>query len=351
MERRVSAETRKQILLALRGRYRQADRREKRHILNQLVAITGYHRKHAIRLLADKDRIGDDSNVRAVPPRIYDEAVLEALIVVWEAADRICSKRLKVVMPSFIGSMERHGYLRLDPELREKLLGMSVATIDRLLRPVRVKAKGRRKRRRPPSAALKALIPVHTFADWAGEPPGFCEADLVAHNGGESAGRYVHTLVVTDVATGWTECLALVCRQGALVVEALEVVAAQFPFPLLGLDFDNDGVFMNDGVVTFCQTRGIRLTRSRVYRKNDQAWIEQKNGAVVRRFTGYARFSGIVAAHTLGRLYQLVRLYVNFFQPSFKLQSKVRQGARVTKTYLQPATPCDRALASDHVPG
>jgi hypothetical protein len=350
MKRQVSAETRRQVLQALRARYRGAGREEKNQILNHLAAITGYHRKHAIRLLGGHDHVqGKEPGVGGVPQRIYDQAVLEALILVWEAADRICGKRLKVVIPSFVETMERHGYLRLDPVVREKLLAVSVATIDRLLGPVRAKAKGRGKRRQRPNAALKALIPVRTSADWTGDPPGFCEADLVAHNGGMSAGACVHTLVATDVASGWTECLPLVSRQTELVVEALEVVGAQFPFPLLGLDFDNDGVFMNEGVVEFCRTRDIQLTRSRVYQKNDQAWIEQKNGSVVRRFIGYGRFTGIVAAHTLGRLYQLSRLYVNYFQPSFKLHSKVRHGAKVTKTYLRPATPCDRALASEHV--
>lgn len=349
MKRRISTEARKEILRALRGRYRIASRPDRVLILNQLLAITGYHRKHAIRLLGTNR---DGEVVIAEPPRasrqIYDEAVREALTLIWEAADRICGKRLKVVIPSFVQSMERHGHLCLDPVVREKLLAVSIASIDRLLIPIRAKAKKSRKRRRP-NAVLKSQIPVRTFGDWNGDPPGFCEADLVAHNGGTAAGACVHSLVVTDVSTGWTECLPLVSRQEALVVEALNVIRAQFPFPLLGLDFDNDGVFMNDGVFEYCRTQNIQMSRSRPYRKNDQAWIEQKNGSIVRRLIGYDRYSGIAAAHTMGRLYQLSRLYVNYFQPSFKLRSKTRDGAKVTKTYFKPATPCERALESEHV--
>lgn len=177
---------------------------------------------------------------------------------------------------------------------------------------------------------------------------GFCEADFVAHNGGISTGACVHTLVLTDVPSAWTECLALVTRQGAFVVEGLEVLHGQLPLPLLGLDFDNDGAFMNERVFDYCRAQEIKITRSREYRKNDQAWIEQKNGSAVRRLVGYSRFVGLVATHTLGRLYQLSRLYVNFFQPSFKLRSKTRQ-APVTKSYFKPATPCERLLESNRV--
>lgn len=348
MEKKVSMATRKEILGALAGRYRSATRAQKGKILDEFVALTGYHRKHAIRLLRNGHPGGGVKPSHGC--RIYDEAVKEALVLIWEAADRICGKRLKEVIPSFVESMERHGHLSLDPVVREKLFEVSPASIDRLLAPIRAEAKGRRKRRRRPNAVLKRRVPVRTFADWDGEPPGFCEADFVAHNGGISSGACVHTLVLTDVSSGWTETIPLVARQQDLVVEALKVADGQMPFPLLGLDTDNDGAFMNETVFAHCREHKIKLTRSREYRSNDQAWIEQKNSSIVRRLIGYGRFVGIVPAHTLGRLYQLSRLYVNIFQPSFKLRSKTRNGAKVKKTYFKPATPCDRILARDDVP-
>jgi hypothetical protein len=188
---------------------------------------------------------------------------------------------------------------------------------------------------------------VRTFADWRDPPPGFLEVDMVEHCGGpKTDGDYVHTLVLTDIASGWTECVAMPVRNQSLVVEALIVAEDDLPFAMLGIDTDNDSAFMNQTVFDHCRAKGLEQTRSRAYRKNDQAWVEQKNGAIVRRLVGYGRLSGLAATHALAELYAASRLYVNFFQPSFKLKSKTRDGARVSKTYHPPATPCDRLLAS-----
>ena len=156
--------------------------------------------------------------------------------------------------------------------------------------------------------------------------------------------------MLTDIASGWTECVALIVRQQTLIVEALLKVRAALPFPLRGLDTDNDSVFMNDTLIGYCRDYDIELTRSRAYHKNDQAWVEQKNGAVVRRLVGYQRLEGVAAVQVLSRLYAALRLFVNFFQPSFKLTSKERNGARVTKRYHPPATPYQRLLVSKAVP-
>jgi hypothetical protein len=159
------------------------------------------------------------------------------------------------------------------------------------------------------------------------------------------AGVFVWSLAATDVCTGWTEVVPLVAREQSLVAEGLEVMRRQFPMPILGIDTDNDSAFINETLLAYCQQRKLEFTRSRAYQKNDQAWIEQKNGSVVRRFVGYERFSGPVAGQCLAQLFQAVRLYVNYFQPSFKLRSKVREGAKVKKFYHNPATPCERLLA------
>lgn len=156
----------------------------------------------------------------------------------------------------------------------------------------------------------------------------------------------MRTLALTDIATGWTERVPVVVRAGALVLEALQAAQGLFPFPLRGVDFDNDGGFMNEPVVAWCRAQGLEVTRSRAYRKNDQAWVEQKNGAIVRRLVGYGRFEGMAAAEATARLYAAARLYANLFQPSFKLREKARVGARVTERWHPPATPADRALAS-----
>jgi hypothetical protein len=173
--------------------------------------------------------------------------------------------------------------------------------------------------------------------------------DFVAHCGKSVAGSHVHSLVLTDIASGWTEAAAMVVREQSLVTETVHGIRARLPFAILGLDVDNDSAFINETMLNYCREHKLELTRSRAYRKNDQAWIEQKNGAVIRKMVGYGRLEGLGAAAALARLHDVARLYVNYFQPSFKLKSKVREGAKVIKKYHAPATPAERLLASDRV--
>jgi hypothetical protein len=266
----------------------------------------------------------------------------------WEASDRICGKRLKPLLRIMLPSLERHGHISLDEAIRAKVLAMSAATIDRLLRVP--KAVSGRKKRLHVGPEIRRRVAVRTFADWGDPPPGSMEMDLVAHCGDINRGSYVHSLVLTDIASAWTECTPLVVREKTLLVEALERVRVSLPFPLRALDVDNGGEFINETLIEYCIGRGIELTRSRPYRKNDQAWIEQKNGAVVRRIIGYRRFEGIAAAQALARLYAASRFFVNFFQPSFKLAEKTRTGAQVTKRYHAPQTPCERLLIHQATP-
>jgi len=339
--------TRDELVGALIGRYARSDRMERGRVLDEFAAVTGFHRKHAMRLL----RGGQPGQQSASRPgrRIYDDAAREALIVIWEASDRICGKRLRPLVPVMLEAMERHGHLELAPEVRTGLLAMSAATMDRALREAKGQAGGRARRHAAPSAAVRRSVPVRTFSDWGDPVPGFIEADLVAHGGPTAAGSFVQTLVLTDIATGWTECAPLLVREQKLLTEVLDEVRKLLPFPLLGFDTDNDSVFMNETVRDYCQAGGIAFTRCRPYRKNDQAWVEQKNGAVVRRIVGYRRFAGLEAAAALARLYGSVRLFVNFFQPSFKLAEKSREGAKVRKSYHPPATPYQRLMADARV--
>ncbi len=340
--------SRREVTAAVAVRYQGSGRSEKESILNEFTQVTGFHRKHAIRLLnqqASNQGTGGGGIRRA---RIYDQAVQRALIVVWEAADRICAKRLKQIIPVLVSSMERYGHLTLDPEVRERLLKMSAATMDRLLKAIReVSNTGRR--RSTIRSVLRNSITVRTFSGWNDPAPGFFEMDFVAHCGKSVAGSHLHSLVLTDVSSGWTEAAAMVVREQSLVTETVQAIRARLPFPMLGLDVDNDGAFINETMLSYCREHQIELTRSRAYRKNDQAWIEQKNGAVIRKMVGYGRLEGLGAAAALATLHDVVRLYVNYFQPCFKLKSKTREGAKVIKKYHAPATPAERLLASDRV--
>ena len=282
--------------------------------------------------------------------RIYDEAVCEAIVVPWEASDRICGKRLKALMPILVEAMERHGHPGPGPEIRAAVLAMSASMIDRSLREVREQASGRKRRRTAAPSSVRKSIPVRNFSDWDDPPPGFVEADLVAHCGPVANGSFVRTPAVTDIATGWTECAPLPYREQTLLREVMGEVRRRLPFEPLGFDTDNDSVLVNETVRDYCRDSGIVFTRRRPWRKNDQAFVEQKNGAIVRRIVGYRRLEGLEAAAALSRLYTTTRLFVNFFQPSFKLASKRRDGARVSKRYHAPATPCQRLLADPRTP-
>lgn len=340
--------TRKELMAAVGQRYREASKGDRTKILDEFAELTKYHRKHAIRVLTTASC---EPRQRVARNRLYDEAVRQALIVLWEAADRLCGKRLKSLIPMLVDAMERHGHLSLDATVKGKLLGMSAATIDRALRATREQIDGQRKRRTGVGAAIRRSIPVRTFSDWRDPPAGFFEVDMVEHCGGpKTDGNFVHSLVLTDIASGWTECVAMPVRNQSLVVQGMAKVASDLLFPMLGVDTDNDSAFMNQTVFDYCKDVGLEQTRSRAYKKNDQAWVEQKNGSVVRRLVGYGRLSGRRATQALAELYAVSRLYVNFFQPSFKLKSKTRDGARVHKTYHPPMTPCDRLLALPNVP-
>jgi len=265
--------------------------------------------------------------------------------VLWEAGDRICGKRLKPLIPLLISAMERHGHLALDDEVRVRLPGISAATIDRVLAPARAAGSGDKRRRTAHSSAVRRSVPVRTYADWDDPARGYMEADLVAHGGPSASGSVVQTLTLTDVATGWTECAPLLFREQRLLRDVMTALCPALPFPLPGFDTDNDSVFMNETIKGWCAAAQVAFTRSRPYRKNDQARVEQKNGAIVRRMAGSRRYTGVAAATELARLYQGMRLYANFFQPSFKLMEKTRDGARVTKRHHPPLTPFQHVQA------
>jgi hypothetical protein len=342
----MSVTTRRELIDAVAARYRAAGRSQKKEILDEFVKVTGFHRKYAIRALKKSPK--PETPEPRQRARIYDEAVREALTIAWEAADRICGKRLRQVIAGLVEAMERHGHLKLDSAVRESLLSMSAATMDRLLTTVRNTAKQRR-RRTMINTPLRKSIPVRTFGDWHDPAPGFFEMDMVVHCGKSLVGSYVHSLVLTDIASGWTEAIAMVAREQTLVTESVSEIRAKLLFPVRGLDVDNDSAFINETLVDYCRDNKIELTRCRAYKKNDQAWIEQKNGAVIRRMVGYGRLEGPQTAAVLNKLYTSARLFVNFFQPSFKLLSKVRQGAKVIKKYHPPATPCERLLEREDV--
>jgi len=329
---------------AVRGRYLRSTKKAKTRILDEFVAATEMHRKAVIRLLNRRNRSpGKRGGGR---PRLYGLEVMAALKVAWEATDRLCSRRLQPFLPELAGILKRSGELSLTEEAEEQLYRMSPSTIDRMLRRWRGSGRRRGLSTTKPGTLLKNAIPVRTFSEWEDTRPGFIEADLVAHCGESTEGFYLTTLSTVDVATGWCEPVAVWGKGQDRVGGAVYDVRKRLPMPLLGLDSDNGSEFINQSLYDYCRRNSITFTRSRSYKKNDSCHVEQKNWSVVRRVIGYDRFSSKVAFKTLGDVYTLLRLYVNFFQPVLKLVGKTRNGARVHKVYDIAQTPYQRLLRS-----
>ena len=329
---------------AMRSRYERAEKREKGMLLTEFCSVTGYHRKAAIRLLRRPSAVRRPQVGR---PRQYGPEVRDVLRTVWEASDAICSKRLAPFMGEFVAALERIGALDLEPVVREPLLRLSAATIDRLLRPFRRTQRRHLFTQSAASAALKGLVPVRTFGEWQGVSPGSFQADLVVHSGESSGGFFLTTLVVVDVRTGWTDFEAVWGKGQNRVAAALHEIRCRLPMPMRELHTDNGGEFLNHVLYPYCQREGIRLTRGRPYKKNDQAFVEQKNGAVIRQHVGYQRFISKPAFAALQDVYRPLRLSVNFFQPVQKLIHTERLGARVRKAYDRAQTPYRRLIASE----
>jgi hypothetical protein len=346
MRSHLSYRAKRELLSQIAPRYREASSVLKEVILDEFVAATGYARKYAIRLLNHPV----DLKLTIERPRApsYGPEVQQALHLTWTVANHICAKRLIPFLPTLVESLERHGHLQLSEQCRNQLLCMSPATADRILRPYR-KHERRGISTTRSGTLLKKQIPIRTFQDWNEVKPGFLEADLVAHCGAQADGSFLFTLALTDVATGWTECLPLLNRGQEAVVAALSRAQQLLPFPILGIDTDNGSEFINMELLAYCEREHITFTRGRPQKSNDQCYIEQKNGQIVRQVVGYDRFVGELAYRQLTELYRALRVYINCFQPSMKLQTKQREGSKVRRTYDQAQTPMQRLLASGAV--
>lgn len=341
----MSMQAKKELVHRMRWQYLEADRKGKTEIIDAVIAATGYHRKYVVAVLRKPPK-----RLKAMhkPVKTYDEEMKSALVMIWKSANQICSKRLVPFLPEFIETLERFGHLNISSETKAKLLAVSPATVDRLLKDERAKHPRGRSTTRPGNL-LKQQIKIRTFADWNDAEPGFFEADLVAHCGDHVDGSFLNTLVLIDISTCWIEFAPLLRKSDADVTAALNAIRAVMPLTMFGLDTDNGSEFINHELFQYCEREKITFTRSRPYKKNDQAHVEQKNGSVVRRTVGYDRFEGVDAWNCLMNLYRVLRLYINFFQPSCKLVKKVRTGSRVTKIYDKARTPYQRVLDAPQV--
>lgn len=338
----MSLKSKDELLEVVRPRYWKAGKAEKQKILDEFTYATGYHRKHAIRVLRNSV-VKSRNRKRTGYKTVYRGEVVQALEQIWAIYGHLCSKRLQPFLPEAIRVLERCQEIELSEETKELLMKISSASIDRCLRPIRFKTRHGLSTTKPGSL-LKTLIPVRTFTEWDEERPGFLEIDLVAHCGNTTAGQFLCTLTCTDLCTGWTEVTGVLHRSQEAVFEGLCRIRQRLPFPLLGIDSDNGGEFINDILYRYCLTEQITFTRSRPYQKNDQAHVEQKNWSVVRHTVGYDRWETEQELALLESIYDDLRLYINFFQPSLKLIAKERMGNKTIKRYDCAKTPYQRVL-------
>ena len=244
--------------------------------------------------------------------------------------------------------LRRQGHLKVSAQCFQRLLEISASTMDRFRRSER-RPRARQRGGTKPGTLLKSQIPIRTFADWDDKRPGFVEADLVQHEGGNPRGSFACTLNVTDVCTGWTEMRAVRTKAQKFVFAALQYIRTHLPFALRGIDSDNGEEFINDQLWRYCDAEHLTFTRGRVGRKNDNPFVEGKNWSVVRRLVGYGRYDTQRQVDQLNALYAVYRLYVNHFLPVTKLIAKVREGNRIKKVYDEPKTPYQRVLDSPPV--
>lgn len=332
-----------------RERYTKVDKVGKGKILDEVVTVTGYHRKSAIRLLCGRRRGGKGGQLGR--PVVYGPKVAAAARVVHEAAGRIGAKRLHPFVGELAARLQAFGELEIDAETGDLLRRASAATLERLLATEQVPMRRKVRSLTKPGTLLRNRIPVRTFRDWDDARPGFVEVDTVAHCGATTEGFYLWTVTAVDVATGWVEMDVVWGKTQERVGAAIRRVRRRLPVPLLGLDSDNGSEFINHGLYSYCENNGITFTRSRPYRKNDSAHVEQKNGAVIRRLTGHGRYASSAAFKQLQQVYSLARLHVNLFQPVRRLSARSREGARLVRYYDQATTPYQRMLQTDELTG
>jgi len=351
----------KEITAEVQARYKKASKKQKKTILDEFVALTGYNRNYASRVLRlyygkkigsiGKGKakihyvIGRNKKPKRDRKRFYGNDVIDILKKIWAILDMPCGKRLAPFMEEIILKLETFGEIEMKSITKQKLFKISASTIDRVLKPIKESLRiGKGRSFTKPGTLFKHQIEVKTFSDWDDSAPGYLEADLVGHDGGNGSGEFCFSINFVDVATCWDEPVAIRNKAQKWVTDATDTVRGRLPFEMLGIDSDNGSEFINNHFFAYCKDHKITFTRSRPNKKNDSCFVEQKNYCVVRRAVGYLRYDTDEELSTLNELYGYLRLYINFFIPVRKCISKTRTGSKIKKNYDEAKTPYRRVL-------
>lgn len=340
--------SRKQYLEEVGREYATAEKARRSELLDEAERRTKLNRKYLIRVLGGV-LWGQTENRRRRRGRSYGAAVLSALVEVWEMFDYPCGQRLQPVLRQEVGRLRSLGELRCSEEVAAKLERISAKTIDRLLAREK-QVRGLRRSRNPGLQRLQyERVPVKVASEWDTNEIGNLQIDFVAHCGRSTGGEYIHTLSAVDIASGWWEGEAIAVRSQQETKQGLERMRPRFPFAIKEIHPDNDAAMINDLLLDWCRETKIRMSRSRPYKKNDNAWVEQKNWTHVRKVVGYRRYDSGSELQLLNQIYGLTRLYRNFFQPTIKIREKVRIEGRIQRRYEPARTPYERLMRDDQV--
>lgn len=338
--------SREQYLEQVRKEYRRASRKEKTRLLNEARKRTRLARKVLIRKLAHPAKLKQPKPKRGVS---YGGDVLTTLVEVWELFDFACGQRLVTAKRTEVPRLRAAGRLKCSDDVAGKLLKISASTVDRLLRRERQVRRVNGPRSTTVHPLLYQKIPVKVAGEWDTCEVGNVQVDYVEHCGRSTGGQFIHTVSAVDIASGWWEGEAITARTQQATCEALDRIRKRAPFRFREIHPDNDSGLINDLLWRYCKKRQIKMSRSRPYKKNDNAWVEQRNWTHVRKQVGYRRFDTTAELAVLNELYTALRLYKNFFQPALKLKAKERVGGKIHRKYEPAATPYQRLLDSDQL--
>jgi len=341
----MSKMSKREYLIEVKKKYWKARKKEKTQLLDDFCEFTRYNRKYALSLLNGSL----PGKWKRYKPRgkIYDQPVIDALLLIWRAANEICGERLHPFIPELMEKLIECSELEVSPEVKKKLLAISLGTVKRIIRKTRRRSKIKIRGTTKPGSLLKKQIAIR-YGRWENEDPGWCETDTVAHCGDSAAGEFIYSLDVVDICSGWSEQAAIWGKGEKATREQMDAIRKRLPFSLLGLDPDNGSEFINWQMHRYCRKNNITLTRSRPYHKNDNAHVEQKNYTAIRQLIGYARLEKKKQQSLLNDLYANEwRLYLNFFQPTMKLKEKIKntETKKTRKRYFEAMTPYQRLMA------
>lgn len=335
--------------MGLREKYLKADKKGKSELLDEYIKNTGHNRKYVIQTLNSQKVWNNLNKLRKPRKKKYGPEINAPLILLWRIFDFPCGQRLKPCIDTELERLRDFGEINISDQVATQLTQISSATIDRRLKRPRKGERSRRFSTTRPGSLLKAKIPIR-LTEWNTSKIGFLETDLVAHCGGSAFGEFGNTVSLTEIATGWWEGEAIMGKGQKSTLAALKLMRTRTPFAWRGLDADNGGEFINYFLWDYCNDEKLEFTRSRANKKNDNAYVEQKNWTHVRKIFGYFRYDTLKELSIINDLYRNeVRLYKNFFQPIMKLRKKVRIGAKRKRQYETAKTPYRRLMESKQI--